>query len=68
MSVVEIWVRKCSSFEEERQADREFWAQLTPNDRVGVVEELREHWARTHGTEQDLGRIRRCVRVLKRAR
>jgi hypothetical protein len=37
-----IWVRTCASFEEERRADREFWAQISPDERVAIVEQLRE--------------------------
>lgn len=65
---VEIWVRKCSSFEEERRADREFWAALTPEQRVAAVEELRQEWARTRGTDEDLQGLRRSARVLQRTR
>jgi hypothetical protein len=36
-----LWVRKCSSFEEEEQADREFWAQMTGDERVEALEDLR---------------------------
>ncbi len=57
-----IWVRKCSSFEEERQADREFWATMAPDARVEVVEKLRREWARISG--QPYERLRRTVRVL----
>ena len=38
---MQAWVRKLLSFEEEQDADREFWTQLTPNERVAIVEELR---------------------------
>jgi hypothetical protein len=65
---VEIWVRKCSSFEEERQAGREFWAQLTPDERVAAVEELRRDWARMQGDDEDLQGLRRSARVLQRSR
>jgi hypothetical protein len=61
---VEIWVRKCSSFEEERQADREFWATMTGDARVSAVDELRAEWATTsgHGHEG----LRRTVRRIQR--
>lgn len=32
MAETEIWIRKCSSFEEEREADRDFWQRLSPDD------------------------------------
>lgn len=57
----EIWVRKCSSFAEEAEADREFWARLTPDERVAVVEDLRLGAERQGDDEPGL---RRAVRVL----
>ncbi len=59
-----VWLRKCSSFEEDNRADREFWQRMTPNERVGIVEELREEWWEQHGDgEQGL---RRAVQVLEK--
>jgi predicted Fe-S protein YdhL (DUF1289 family) len=37
-----VWFRKCSSFEEEEEADREFWAQMTGDERVEVLEQMRQ--------------------------
>lgn len=60
-----IWLRKFSSFDDENRADREFWQQMTPDERVGIVEQLREEWWKHHGNgEQGL---RRTVRVLEKA-
>ena len=56
------WVRRCASFDEEREADREFWARLSPDERVAVVESLREQWRQMTG-QRDEG-LRRTVRVL----
>ena len=39
---MDIWVRKCRSFEEEQEADREFWRQLAPSQRIAIVEDLRQ--------------------------
>jgi hypothetical protein len=63
---VQVWVRKCASFEEARDADREFWSRMTPDARVAAVGELRAHWAAMQGDDDQ--RLRRTVRVLKRAR
>ncbi len=38
---MDLWIRKCSSFEEEADADREFWSSLTGDERVEALEELR---------------------------
>ena len=59
-----VWVRKCASFEEDRQADREFWAALTPDARVALVEQIRHDWTKISG--QPVERLRRTVRVLQR--
>jgi len=59
---VDPWIRKCTSFEEERQADFEFWARFTPDERVAIVESLRQQWFTITG-QRDEG-FRRTVRVL----
>lgn len=40
-----VWFRRCTSFEEEAEADREFWLQYSPEERVALVEEIRKEWA-----------------------
>jgi hypothetical protein len=42
---VAIWFRRCSSWEEEEAADREYWLQFTPDERVAMIEDLRGDWA-----------------------
>ncbi len=63
---MEIWVRKCASFEEEGRADREYWRAMSPDQRVDVVEQLREEWWRRHGDGEP--RLRRSVRMLEQQR
>lgn len=63
---MKTWVRKLSSFQEEQDADREFWSRLTPDERVSIVEELRQDWARMQGDDEDLQGLRRSARVLQR--
>jgi hypothetical protein len=63
---MELWIRKCASFAEERAADREFWRQMTPDERVAAVNELREQWASLTGAGHE--GFRRVVHVLERAR
>lgn len=58
----ELWVRKCASFEEAEEADREFWAQMTGDERVEALEMLRaEAWK---VTGERIEGLRRVVRVL----
>ena len=60
-----IWVRKCASFEEERQADREFWALMTPDARVAALDEMRGQWPAPDIDELQQG-LRRTVRIVQR--
>jgi hypothetical protein len=60
----EVWLRKGGSFEEEEEADREFWQQMTGRERVAVLEDMRrEAWKITG---EPLERLRRVVRVIER--
>lgn len=54
-----VWVRRCSSFEEEEQADLEFWARMTPAERLAAAEELRLGEA-----GEFFERLQRVVRIL----
>jgi hypothetical protein len=61
-----IWVRKSRSFADEAVADREFWAQMTGDERVEALEQLRhEAWK---VTGERLERLRRVVQVFERPR
>jgi ABC-type nitrate/sulfonate/bicarbonate transport system substrate-binding protein len=59
-----VWIRKCASFDEDARADREFWAAMTPDARVALVEQLRREWAAISGHPAE--RLRRTVQVLGR--
>jgi hypothetical protein len=63
---VDIWLRRCSSFEEEVEADRDFWACFSPDERVGVLEQMRREWLEKNG-RVDEG-LRRVARVLQAPR
>lgn len=66
MRAVGIWLRKCGSFAEDAEADREFWSRMTGVERVEALEELRrEAWK---VTGERLEGLRRTVRVLERPR
>lgn len=60
----EIWVRKCSSWEEEAEADREFYARMSPGERVEAVESIRQDLFAMRGESEE--RLRRVARVLRR--
>jgi hypothetical protein len=60
----QIWIRRCASFKEERIADREFWQQFTPSERVMILEEMRLGSAEGNERRRDAEGLRRSVRVL----
>jgi hypothetical protein len=60
----DIWVRRCRSFEEEAEADREFWARLSPEERVGAVEQMRLEGG--DDSDEDESGLRRTVRIVRR--
>jgi hypothetical protein len=59
-----MWLRKCASFEEEEEADREFWAQMTGDERVEALEQMRQDAWKITG--ERLEGLRRTVLVLGR--
>ena len=61
--MTDAWVRKHSSFDDDRRADREFWRTVPAAARVAAVEDLRRQWARFQGADDE--GLRRTVRVLE---
>jgi hypothetical protein len=60
----DVWFRKCDSFEEEEEADREFWEQMTGRERVEALEELRrEAWKITGERFEGLRRVARVLEI-----
>jgi hypothetical protein len=55
---VDVWVRRCASFEEEQRAEA-----MTPAARIEALEELRELWRTSTGDAHE--GLRRTVRVLQ---
>jgi hypothetical protein len=46
---VDIWLKRSSSFEEDSEADAEFWRRVSPDERVAILEQMRQEWLREHG-------------------
>ncbi len=42
---VKPWFRVCASFEEEAEADREYWLQFSPAEKVDHIAQMRVNWA-----------------------
>jgi hypothetical protein len=38
---MDVWIRKCSSFEEEELADLEYWDSMQPEQRLAALEQMR---------------------------
>ena len=47
-----VWLRRCASFTEEAEADREYWSYFTPDERVGLIADLRQEWRRMNGIDE----------------
>ena len=60
--MVDVWVRKSDSFEDDRRADRAFWRAASAEARIAAVKQLRQHWVRLQGGSHE--GLRRTVRVL----
>jgi hypothetical protein len=61
-----VWLRRHESFAEEARADREFWASMTPDQRVAVIDQLIIDWLRLRGAGHE--GLRRSARVLEPSR
>jgi hypothetical protein len=61
-----VSLRRCRSFAEEAEADREFWARFSPDERVAIVEQMRREWMEKNG-RRDEG-VRRTARLLEAPR
>jgi hypothetical protein len=59
-----VWIRRCSSPAEAEEADREFWAQMTGDERVEALEQMRRDAWKVTG--ERLQGLRRTVRILDR--
>lgn len=61
-SRMEIWFRRSDSFGEDAAADADFWARVSPDQRVAILEEMRQEWLDDHGrSDEGLQRIARRV-------
>jgi hypothetical protein len=47
-----VWLRRCASFEEEAEADRDYWSQFAPDERVALIADLRQEWNTMNGVNE----------------
>ena len=59
----ELSVRIVEGFEEAEEADEEFWASMTPEERVAAVDDCVRDYLRMRGERQS--RLRRVFRRAK---
>ena len=66
-----IWVNKANSFKEAEEFDRKYYAQMTPEERLNIVQELREIYFnfsknRPKGLQKNARRerLRRVIKII----
>lgn len=47
-----LWLRRCASFAEESEADRDYWSHFAPDERVALIADLRREWSTMNGTSE----------------
>jgi hypothetical protein len=63
-----IWVRRATSFEEAAAFDREYYASMTPEERLDTMQRLREAYFKLnkeHTADDGAARLRRHVEIIK---
>lgn len=63
-----IWVRRATSFEEAAAFDREYYAAMTPEERLDTMQRLREAYFKLnkeYAADDGAARLRRHVEIIK---
>jgi hypothetical protein len=47
-----VWLRRCASFAEEAEADRDYWSAFTADERVALIADLRQEWNTMNGINE----------------
>jgi hypothetical protein len=47
-----VWLRRCASFEEEAEADRDYWSGFAPDERVALIADLQQEWNTMNGVSE----------------
>jgi hypothetical protein len=47
-----VWLRRCASFVEEAEADRDYWSHIAPDERVALIADLRREWSTMNGIDE----------------
>ncbi len=64
----DVWVKKCFSFQEAEEADFEYYRAMSRQERLSIIQELRERYEKfgkgqTHGARRE--GLRRVLRVIQ---
>ncbi|MFA6549086.1 MAG: hypothetical protein WCT39_04060 [Candidatus Margulisiibacteriota bacterium] len=62
-----LWIKKFSSFKEAEKADQQDYSNLSPAERLDIIQFLRESYFRAKGmfTHDGRSRLRRSVKILQ---
>ena len=62
-----IWIRKAVSYKEAREFEKKYYSRMTREDRVGIVQELRESYFKMSGKTKDESgkRLRRVIKIVQ---
>lgn len=62
-----IWIRKASSHREAGEFERRYYSRMTREERIGLVQELRESYFKISGRAKNESgkRLRRVVKVVQ---
>ena len=58
-----IWINKAKSFKEAEEFDRKYYAQMTPEERLRIVQELREMYFKFARVRSR--KLQRVIKIIK---
>jgi hypothetical protein len=64
-----LWAKKFSSFKAADKADRDYYARLSPTERLDIIQFLRESYFDLRGLfkHDGRGRLRRSIKIVQQA-
>lgn len=62
-----IWIKKFASFKEAEKADQKYYSNLSPAERLDIIQFLRESYFKLKGLFKHDGRsrLRRSIKIIK---
>ncbi|MFH1683311.1 MAG: hypothetical protein ABIA67_00365 [Candidatus Margulisiibacteriota bacterium] len=62
-----IWVKKFDSFKKADEAELEYYLKMSPEEKLSVVQMLRENYHKLTGAKKHVGsdRLRRTIKIIK---